>query len=159
MVIAGTGHRPPYLKWGYAQEHPLLDQLKSEIARYLLDRRPEYVVSGFASGFDLYLAEVCVEEKIPLYGAFVKNQDKYWPEKAKEERRIIAQQVFDYVEFEPGQYLARDREMVRLADELVALYNPKIKKGGTVYTVNYAKEQNVPVLNFWDSAYEGPEQI
>ena len=40
--------------------------------------------------------------------------------------------------------------MVDNADTIITLWNPKVKKGGTYYTLQYAKRQQKPIYNFWN---------
>lgn len=39
--------------------------------------------------------------------------------------------------------------MIAGADKVVALLNPEASSGGTFYTVQKAKSQNIEVVNFW----------
>lgn len=157
-IIAGTGHRPVYLRWGYSNNSADLNQLKSEIARGLHIENPQLVISGMASGFDTYLAEVALEEGFNLAAYAVKGQEASWPEYAKAHRQDMLDRAYTILYFnEPNikdAYLKRDRAMVDACSKVFCLWNPKIEKGGTYYTVNYASEKKIRIVNFWHPSYE-----
>ena len=109
---------------------------------------------GMAEGFDL-LALNClavlkrkyriyIEACIPFEGQELTFRDR---EKARYQNLIqwCDRKTVIFESYQNGCYLARDRYMVDCADFVLA-YCTK-NTGGSAYTVNYAKQKNVPVIN------------
>ena len=152
-ICCFTGHRK------IVPEHALA--LKAE-----LDRALEILVrsgvtvfrAGGAVGFDTLAAltvldmkeknpDLCLELCLPC-----SDQAKLWSE---EDRRIY-QYILDradkvtYVQedYTSGCMLKRNRFMVDGATFCVAYcLDPDSRRGGTAYTVRYAKSKNVPVID------------
>lgn len=164
MIVAGTGHRPPYLLWGYSEEHPLLTQLKSDIAKELRAVKPDVVISGMASGFDTYLAEVALQEGVALETYTVIGQTETWPLSAKRKWDEIVEQSTNYPiasvkELGNKAYFERDIAMVDDADLILALLNPEQTRGGTRITVTYAQRKVKNVVNLWKDEYKAEKDV
>src|SRR5438105_861451 len=89
MIIAGTGHRPPRLGLGYADED------KQLLRRFAVDclnlqHGLTKIISGGANGWDQAIAEAAAELGIPFIVAvpFVGQESK-WPQKAQEQYREL----------------------------------------------------------------------
>ena len=144
MTCALTGHRalPKYF-----DENRLLDDLEQ-----LIKGGCDKFICGMAMGFDLAALECLVnlrkkyrfviEACVPFHG-----QENTFPPAAKEKYRDLIAWCdvvrILYPEYRDGCYLARDRFMVDRADILYA-YCVR-ERGGTAYTVNYAKKKGVEV--------------
>lgn len=154
MIIAGTGHRPQFCPCGFTDPHPWIDNIKGEMAFKLGMLDATMVISGAALGFDTWLAELALHLEIPLhmYVPF-KTQGSNWPAAARKRYDSILERatVIRYVseDYSKVAFLKRDRAMVDAADHIFSLLNPLADSGGTYYTVEYAKEKNKPVTNFW----------
>lgn len=108
-------------------------------------------LSGMARGFDMIAAELII--KIRKEKPHIKliacvpcpEQDKYFCIEDKNKYKSILEQC-DEVRLISDHYFKgcmflRDRYMVDNADCVIA-YERKKTDGGTVYTMNYAKNQN-----------------
>ena len=156
MIIAGTGHRPKYCPCKYDEDHEWFQQLKSRLmtAFSQYDSVIEHVISGMAIGWDTWIAEIALECDLPVH-AYVpfRGQGSKWPPSSQKRYRDILDKA-DHVlyvseEYSHDAFLKRDRAMVDAATNVFSLLNPVVEKGGTFYTVNYAKSNKVPVTNFW----------
>jgi uncharacterized phage-like protein YoqJ len=155
MIIAGTGHRPKYLPCGYNENYPWCVSLKETLKDELIRANPAIVITGGALGWDMWLAEVAIDLGIPniLYLPFL-NTGQNWPKHSRERLLDIRDKSAE-VHFTsdvykgPETFYTRDEAMVDEADEVWALWNPVVQTGGTFYTVEYARDQNKPIKNFW----------
>jgi uncharacterized phage-like protein YoqJ len=154
MIVAGTGHRPKFCPCKYDDNHPWLISLKQDLKARLEKDRPKVVISGMAIGYDTWLAQVALEEGFTLHAYLpFRGQETKWPEKAqKEYRRLLTnaeERVYCSESYSNQAFLLRDRMMMDDATDCWALLNPEADSGGTFYTVRYADEIGIPVLNFW----------
>lgn len=154
MILAGTGHRPKYLPCKYKEPHPWLDKLQATIIAELAQLNPIKVISGGAIGFDTWLAETALLLDIPVevYLPF-KDSGNTWPNKSRERLQKLKEDCevkYCAEHYNRGVFHHRDKLMVDDADQVIALYNPEVKIGGTFFTVNYAVQNNKPLVNLWD---------
>ena len=144
MTCALTGHR--VLPKNF-DENRLFDDLEA-----LIKGGCDKFICGMAMGFDLaalsclvalrkkyrFMIEACV----PFNG----QEETFSPAAKEKYRELIAWcdvvRIL-YPEYCDGCYLARDRFMVERADLLYA-YCVR-ERGGTAYTVNYAKKKGLKV--------------
>lgn len=154
MILMATGHREPYPNF---TEHdaPIISlkhHLKKELCR--LKDKIKFAISGAAQGWDTWFAEECLAQGIPfrLYEPYLKHGSGWRPEAKNRHKRLqeAANSIY-WVNDEYHKYcfLDRDRAMVDNSTHVMALLNPNAEKGGTLYTVNYAKKSNLPVYNMW----------
>jgi uncharacterized phage-like protein YoqJ len=154
MIIAGTGHRPKYCPCKYNESHPWLAELKNKLRLALDEVRPVAIISGMAIGWDTWLAEVSLSSNIPLhcYVPF-KGQGKTWPSASYKkyldilDRAALVKHTSE--NYTPDCFFVRDKAMIDDCSIVFSLLDPSINSGGTYYTVQYAKEKNKPITNFW----------
>ena len=154
MKVAATGHRPQSLPCRFDEEHPWLTKLKSDLNDWLIEHKPELVITGMALGWDTWVAEECIKLEIPIHCYIpFKDQGSKWSftDMCRYENIIKkSDKVFTLSqEYYPECFLKRDRAMVDSADFIIALLDPEIKHGGTRYTYSYANKQKKPTKNFW----------
>lgn len=160
MIISGTGHRPKSCPCKYDKNHPWLLKLKEKVKCNLqtLDTVADtgiMVKTGGAIGWDTWLAQVTLELELPL-GLILpnKDQDKVWPQASRDEYRRILDlaTTVEYVaeKFSYASLRKRNKKLVADADIIFALWNPKLKEGGTFSTVIEAQEKDKLLINFWD---------
>lgn len=144
-IISGTGHRElPF------NEPFLIDITK----RALLRAEANLILSGMAQGFDTILAEAALELGIP-YKAICpfRGQGDNWPEEAKKRYQKLLTSAIEVVYtseyYFKECFFVRDRYLVDNSDLLFAMYDGRVK-GGTFYTVKYAKGKEHPMVNLWD---------
>ena len=150
-----TGHRPDAFSFGYDEEAAACRLLKATLKMHILRAIGNgftHFISGMALGVDLWCAEIVLElkgeyQEITLEAAVpYKGHGKGW---AKEYRtryeRVLAR--CDKVTVISDRYTRycmheRNRYMIDHSALCIAVYNGSLK-GGTAYTVRYAKEKGV----------------
>lgn len=102
-----------------------------------------------ALGFDMWLAEACVEMDIP-FDAYVpfEGQERKWPTPGQLRYRLLLPCARSYRVVSPGCYehwkmQARNMRMVDDADEGLVCYDGS--HGGTHNCVTYARSRGKPL--------------
>lgn len=153
MCCCFTGHRPEHLPWKTNELDERCIELKnllsSAIDKYIEDGCREFYC-GMARGTDTYAAEILIEKKkihkdIMLYAALpCPDQHEGWCEKDRLRYENILRQCDSKTLVSPFYtdtcMLARNRFMVDNSDRVIAVWNGYFR-GGTAYTVRYAKKQ------------------
>ena len=150
LTCCFSGHR--FL--GKAAEE-LTKKLPKVLEQLIVKRGVINFISGGALGFDLLAAKAVLQakEKFPALRLILalpcKNQDKLWPQKQKEEYRFLLSKA-DKLWYARGNYQQgcmheRNRYMVQHAAYCVCYLHKQ--EGGTFYTVNYAKQKGLFILN------------
>ena len=148
-----TGHRS--IEERHASELP---QRVDELLEKLISEGYTEFRAGGAIGFDT-LAALKVLEKKKKYG-FVRlhlylpchGQEKSWSDSQKNAYRYILDNAdstqYSYDTYVRGCMHKRNREMVNGSELCVAYCGSD--KGGTAYTVDYAKKKGVRVINLFE---------
>ncbi len=153
MYCCFTGHRPENLSWRANELDERCIELKkllsSTIDKCLEDGYREFYC-GMARGTDTYALEILIEKKevykdIIIHAALpCPNQYEGWCEKDKVRYERLLSMCDDKTLISPFYtdtcMLARNRFMVDNSDRVIAVWNGYFK-GGTAYTVRYAKKQ------------------
>ena len=147
-----TGYRPQklaYLKEETGREYQKLYAALTEQIKEALGRGYDYFISGFAEGVDLMAAEIVIALKrdgyeISLEAAMpAMNQTDGWEDLSRgiyymlldqADRRVCEDRTMTRY-----SCLRRDEYMVDQSDLVIAVFDGK--KGGTDYTVNYARKK------------------
>lgn len=149
-----TGHRPKGFPFKYGtdlKKHTAyLKALEQKIKLAITDCGITNFISGMALGVDLDFAEIVLKlrDKYPITLECAipdVNQALKWSgkdklrytsllERADEKHYISGRNAADAM-------LTRNRYMVDTSEIVIAIFNG-IEKGGTWYTINYAKKQN-----------------
>jgi len=153
-IVAATGHRPQFCPCLFNEEHPWLIALKSELKQKLLAIKPKHVIVGGAIGWDTWVAETALECRLPihLYIPFEGQGDRWHSTSKKKYAEIRKRATKEFIlspSYSRECFHVRDRAMVDDCDIVFSLLNPEVKKGGTHYTVQYAKDNSKPIINFW----------
>lgn len=152
-----TGYRPQkltYLREETGTAYQRLYRLLTKLIESAVAEGYDYFISGFAEGVDLIAAEIVLSLKnsgcdIKLEAALPgMNQARYWTAEQKGAYYRLLDQA-DYkncAEQKMTRYscLKRDEYMVDQADLVLAVFDGK--KGGTAYTLHYAREKK---RNVW----------
>ena len=110
---------------------------------------------GMALGFDLKCFNVLLKKRsynIDIIACVpCKEQDKFFNKKEKEEYNNLIKKadkiIYVNEEYSNGCMQQRNRFMVDNSSLLITyFYYPR---GGTLYTVNYAKKQNKEIINIY----------
>jgi uncharacterized phage-like protein YoqJ len=151
MILAGTGHRPNKLG-GFHLPNPTYNYLCQEIEKVLLELKPSQVISGFALGFDQWLAHLAIQQGIPVIAAvpFV-GQESIWPEASQKTYRKLLAKATEVVIVSEGGYAAyklqiRNEWMVNKCDTLLACFRSNETSGGTYNCLQYAKSVNKNII-------------
>lgn len=152
-----TGYRPSKLPFGNNKNCEEYQQLYSALEnaiRLLIKNGVRYFQTGMAQGVDMICGEIVLELKkeFDIYLFCVtpyENQALEWDsESISAYKRIIsaASGVICTGEdvYTKGCMMKRNRYLVDNADYILAVYDGQ--KGGTMYTVKYAKEKKKTIL-------------
>lgn len=154
--ISFTGYRPEKLPF-FGEDDPMCVDLKqrlSEQIEKLIDDGADEFYTGMALGVDIWAAEAVLEHKkthpkIKLVAAVpCPEQPNKWSTADRERYHAILGQCDKVLTISPSYTRdcmhKRNRALVELCDVLVAVYDGK--KGGTQYTVDFAKSREKRVL-------------
>lgn len=148
MILAGTGHRPEQLG-GYAPSNTQA-RIYAVTLEHLVRLTPEKVISGMALGFDMMLAEACIELGIPFIAAVpCATQADVWPRASQERWRELISEAFE-VKVLSRVYTHRCMQernawMVDHSDGLIACWNGETS-GGTWNCIQYANQMGKHIL-------------
>lgn len=144
-ICALTGHR----KLGYDFDET---QLKEIFVR-LIGEGFTLFLSGMAVGFDtaccrvLYKLRETFDIAIVACIPFAGQEEKFSPRQKEVYKNYVEAsdgKVVLYPRYQTGCYFVRNRYMADMGDLLIAYLREE--KGGTFYTVNYAKSKNIRIL-------------
>ena len=150
MIVAGTGHRPNKLG-GYG--HAARAKLVNVATAWLLEQKPDKVISGGALGWDQALAEAAIDLDIPLVMALpFEGFECKWPRESQEFLHSLMNPAEVVFVCEPGyapwKMQERNKWMVDNSDTVLALWNGT--DGGTANCVKYATKVGKPIINLWE---------
>ncbi len=146
-----TGHRPNRFSFGYDEEHPDCFKLKllleQEVLK-LIKRGWTRFLCGMALGSDIFSAEIVLDLKrqgfeIELVCVIpCKGQADNWNDQYKKRYKNILKRANE-IKYISNEYTndcmhKRNRYLVDTADIILAVYDGETK-GGTAYTVSYAR--------------------
>jgi uncharacterized phage-like protein YoqJ len=149
-TVCFTGHRtiPMLKKWK-------IEKKLKETLEALIDNGYCYFGAGGALGFDTIAAQTVLElkKKHPEIKLILvlpcKNQTRGWEEKDVSVYESIIEQadkvVYTQEHYDRGCMFKRNRHLVDNSSVCVAYLTEE--KGGTAYTVNYANQKGVKVIN------------
>lgn len=154
--ISFTGYRPEKLPF-FGEDDPMCIDLKQrlseQIGKLINDGADEFY-TGMALGVDTWAAEAVLEHKkshpeIKLIAAVpCPEQPNKWNAADKARYRAILGQCDKILtisqHYTRDCMLKRNRALVELCDVLVAVYDGQ--KGGTGYTVNFAKSSGKNIV-------------
>ncbi len=149
-TVCFTGHRtiPMLKKWK-------IEKKLKETLEALIDNGYCYFGAGGALGFDTIAAQTVLglKKKHPEIKLILvlpcKNQTRGWEEKDVSVYESIIEQadkvVYTQEHYDRGCMFKRNRHLVDNSSVCVAYLMEE--KGGTAYTVNYANQKGVKVIN------------
>ena len=149
-TVCFTGHRtiPMLKKWK-------IEKKLKETLEALIDNGYCYFGAGGALGFDTIAAQAVLglKKKHPEIKLILvlpcKNQTRGWEEKDVSVYESIIEQadkvVYTQEHYDRGCMFKRNRHLVDNSSVCVAYLTEE--KGGTAYTVNYANQKGVKVIN------------
>lgn len=151
MILAVTGHRPDKLG-GYAPD--IANRLRLLAHKYLVEQKPNFVISGMALGWDQAVAGAALLAGIPLVAAVpFAGQESKWPPRARQIYRELLDAAYRVEYVSPFGYAAwkmqkRNEWMVDHANRMLALWDGT--PGGTANCLAFAARNRLPVDNLWE---------
>ena len=146
---AFTGHRPEKVT---GSEGKIIVELRKEILK-AIDEGYRVFLTGMSRGVDLWAADIVIELRrynkdlklmcvIPFEG-----MEDQWPVNWKKHYDLVRKQA-DWVQvlsdrYSPDIYQKRNQWLVDHSSRLIAVFNGE--PSGTGNTIQYAKEQGIPV--------------
>lgn len=156
-VVCFSGSRPADLPWKYNEDCQLCFEFKRRLnltIKKLISLGYTSFISGMALGFDTMAAECVLALKNEGYKISLEcaigceNQYKEWNSEQQERYLGILSRAdkvtIVFNEYFPGCFLKRNEYMVE-SSALVVAY-PTKQKGGTAYTIEYAKKKNLKII-------------
>lgn len=153
-----TGHRPKGFPYQYGidkQKHnAYVRTLENKIELAITEYGIKYFISGMAIGVDIDFAEIIIKlrKKYPIMlecAIPCPNQTYKWNNNDKLRYEKIIKQADKVTlvseRYTPECMLKRNQYMVDKSELVIAVFNG-IKKGGTWYTINYAKKENKVIM-------------
>ena len=154
MYCCFTGHRPESMPW-ITDENDIrsknLKKLLLNLTEQAIDDGYTDFFCGMARGIDTLAAEVVLSlatenPSVKLHAVLpCPDQHINWSEKDKEKHKNLLSLADSKIIISPMYtdtcMLTRNRYMVDNSDRLIAVWNGSFK-GGTAYTVRYAKKEN-----------------
>lgn len=154
IICAFTGPRPEKI-------NDDIDDLKIALEIAVLDAIEQgykYFITGMSRGFDLMAAQ-CVlklqaKHDIFLIAAipFLTQDDAWCIEDKLDYINILCKSRYTFCtsdNFHKGAYFERNRFMVDHCSKVITYYNNS--KGGTKYTLDYAKKHGRNIVNIFDT--------
>lgn len=154
MYCCFTGHRPESLRWIAAENSERVDRLKKVLSQVIDTAIADGYTNfycGMARGIDTFAAEIIIEKakanpNICLHAALpCPEQQLNWTENEKKRFSNILENAKTKTIISPIYtdtcMLSRNRFMVDNSERVIAVWNGFFR-GGTAYTVRYAKKEN-----------------
>ena len=158
MYCCFTGHRPEHIPWLRDENsHPTrkLKMVLTETIDIAINEGYTDFYCGMARGIDTLAAEIVIEKaklnnNIRLHAALpCPEQNMSWTKNEKERFQKILTHVSSKTVISPMYtdtcMLARNRFMVDNSQRVIAVWNGFFR-GGTAYTVRYAKKENKEIF-------------
>lgn len=144
-----TGHRPEKV---VGSEGKIIIELRKEILQ-AIDDGYRVFLTGMSRGVDLWAADIVIElrrynKDLKLMCAIpFEGMEDCWPVDWKKHYNLVRKQA-DHVQvlsdrYSPDVYQNRNQWLVNHSSRLIAVFNGE--PSGTGNTIQYAKEQGIPV--------------
>lgn len=146
MILGVSGHRE------------IVETKPGSLTRFarlfLAEVRPRCVVIGMAMGWDMAVADACVDLGIPFAAEIpFPDQARDWPEDQRQRWVRLTRQAAEVRmtsrHFLKAAYFMRNMEIVNRSDEMAVLLDPATKRGGTLHATLYARSRGVIVHDLW----------
>lgn len=144
-IVGVTGHRR-------LKHNP--ESIKNILKQKLKKYDAGAVVTGMALGFDMLVAEVCIEEQIPFVAAVpCHGQTKAWPAPEKDRYISLMQKAWKSTVVSKGPFaiwklFERNKWVVERSNIILSYWDGN-KKGGTAATVRIARKLKKPHENLF----------
>lgn len=158
MKIAITGHRPVKLGNDYALTSPLIQNIKLEIMRQIVNIQGKHLmedimlITGMALGIDTLFAKIAIELNFPFIAAIpCAGQASMWPASSKQiyfdlvEHPLCTKHWCSTEPYRSDLMQKRNQWMVDNCDILIAVWDGT--SGGTGNCVKYAKSVHKQIIH------------
>ncbi len=151
VTLGVTGHRPQKLGGFGTEVHVKLRKLARKVISHY---GPGMVITGMALGWDMAVAQACVDLGVPFTAAIpFKGQESKWLNESQVLYQELLKHAAAIVVVSPGGYSAdamyrRNEWIVDHSTILAALWDGQ-PNGGTYNCLQYAKTRNIQVVNCW----------
>lgn len=145
-IVGFTGNR--------ILKHPV-PVIKEAIKEKLFQLKTDAAVVGMALGFDMLVAEVCIENNIPFVAAIpCRGQTRTWPKQEIDRYRKIIEKAYKTTvvssgEFQVWKLFERNKWIVNRSNFVVAYWDGD-PQGGTYHCFKYAQEKGKPKENIFE---------
>lgn len=149
-IVGITGHRDLS-----HSEEAIKETLRQSLTILTKQKNYTKVITGMALGYDLLVAEVCIELDIPFIAALAfSGQELQWSKKQQNRFHNILGCASEIVvtcegDFANYKYLKRDEWIAEQCDVLLSYWSGK-ENTGTHYTMKEAIKRNKPVKNIFE---------
>ncbi len=157
QTVSFTGHRPEKIVSPFVENSEEVNAIKLELHNAILravDDGYTTFLSGMAMGVDIWAGEIVLGLKRQFknlrFVAVVPfpQQANTWPQEWRIRYRNLLEKSDDVVmisqTYNTDSFFERNRYLIDHSSRLIAVYNQE-KKGGTAYTVRYARQQEVAI--------------
>ena len=158
MTILGTaGHRPQK-----GATPPLKLRLLAQ--QVLMERRPSLVIVGMAVGWDMAVAEACVDTGVPFTAAVpFEGQESRWPQPYQDQYWKLLGKAAKVVHVSPPGYSLekmhkRNQWIADRMDSAVVLWDG-FDDSGTADFVRRAQTLGIEPVNLWGRWQEFRHQL
>ena len=137
---------------------PKIQKILDDEIIHLINHGATEFISGGALGFDMIAAESILKLRrdFPQIRLIMvlpcENQDKYWRVHDRTRYKIILDSADENIylreEYYDGCMLDRNRYMIENSNVCISYLTQK--RGGTLFTVNYAKKKKIEIINISD---------
>lgn len=152
-IFAATGHRPDKLFKNNPYSEEAFNKLVLVAETIINYYEPTKLIIGMALGFDIAMAQACVNKNVPFIAAIpFEDQEIKWSYTDKKRYLELCLKAENIVVVSKGGYAdwkfqKRNEYMVDNADEVMALWDGS--EGGTANCIEYAESKSKVVHNFW----------
>lgn len=154
-----TGHRPQRFSFGYDEDDPKCDSLKVKMIMKtceLIEKGVRTFYTGMAQGVDQWAAEIVLDMKQHYHDVRLiavlpcETQAAKWTPEQRDRYYNIIDRSDEAIPLQ-DRYTSdcmhkRNRWLVEHAEYLLAVYDDS-GKGGTAYTVRYAREKQRQIIS------------
>ena len=145
IILGVTGHR--------TLSHEV-QKIKKKLDSVYIEKNVGAVVTGMACGFDMLVAESCLENSIPFVAAvpFI-GQESIWSQVDKDRYLFLLSKAWKTKIVSKGGYqnwkfLERNKWIVSRSNTMVSYWNGH-KSGGTYHCLTHAKASGIACENIF----------
>lgn len=157
QTVSFTGHRPEKIVSPFVENSEEVNAIKLELHNAIVravDDGYTTFLCGMAMGVDIWAGEIVLGLKRQFKNLKLiavvpfPQQANTWPQEWRIRFGNLLEKTDEVImisdQYDSERFFERNRYLVDHSSRLIAVYNQE-KKGGTAYTVRYARQQEVEV--------------